>query len=75
MMKPIKLGEFIDYLQSIKRQEGDILVGLSVDSEGNAWSLVPDEQFGYVDTCNGELGYQDFDSSGNYKVLILFGSN
>lgn len=76
MIKPITVGELIATLKTIENKKA--LVGISVDSEGNGYSLIPSEQFlmeGYV---KPKLGLVDIegDAGGSLKqVVILFGSN
>lgn len=76
MIKPITAGELIATLKTVENKKA--LVGISVDSEGNGYSLIPSEQFlmeGYV---KPELGLVDIegDAGENLKqVVILFGSN
>jgi len=77
-MKAIKLGELIKTLQAqAKEHSPDILVGLSVDSEGNAWSLIADEQFCSIENnVSDELGYKEFGvEDGKQKALVLWGTN
>lgn len=74
-MKPITARELISEL---KKLDPTTLVGISVDSEGNAYSLIADEQFLMEGFCEPRLGYVDIegDPGGNQKaVVILFGSN
>lgn len=76
MIKPITVAELIATLKTIENKKA--LVGISVDSEGNGYSLIPNQQFlmeGYV---SPELGLVDIegDAGGSLKqAVILFGSN
>ena len=76
MLKPITVAQLIAALKTIENKKA--LVGISVDSEGNGYSLIASEQFlmqGYMD---GELGYSDFfeePEDGLKPAVILFGTN
>ena len=77
-MKAIKLGKLIKVLQAqAKEHSPDMLVGLSVDSEGNAWSLLSDEGFCSIEVnVSDELGYKEFGvEDGIEKALVLWGTN
>lgn len=76
MLKPITVKQLIAALKTI--ENSNALVGISVDSEGNGYSLIPNEQFLMEGYAMPELGYVDVEGSpgGSLKpVVILFGSN
>ena len=76
MLKPITVKELIAALQTI--DDKNALIGISVDSEGNGYSLIPNEQFlmeGYTLPTLGLIDLEG-DPGGNLKpAVILFGSN
>ena len=64
-MKPITVKELIGVLNTLDQ---DTLVALSCDSEGNSFSLVPEDDFcssGYLKNCLGQqdIYYDDEDIS------------
>jgi len=76
MLKPITVAELIATLKTIENKKA--LVGISVDSEGNGYSLIPSEQFLMEGYAKPKLGLVDIegDAGGDLKqVVILFGSN
>jgi len=76
MLKPITVKELIATLKTIENKNA--LVGISVDSEGNGYSLIANEQFLMEGYAKPKLGLVDIegDQGGNLKpVVILFGSN
>ncbi len=76
MLQPITVAELIATLKTIENKKA--LVGISVDSEGNGYSLIPSEQFlmeGYAEPKLGRIDIEG-DAGGDLKsVVILFGSN
>ena len=76
MLKPITVAELIAALRTIENKSS--LVGIAVDSEGNGYSLIPNEQFLMEGYTIPKLGLVDIegDPGGDLKqVVILFGSN
>ena len=76
MLKPITVEQLIAALKTIENKKA--LVGISVDSEGNGYSLIPSEQFLMEGYAKAKLGPVDIegDAGGDLKpVVILFGSN
>ena len=74
-MRGITVKELI---AALKQQDPTAQVGLSVDSEGNGFSLVPNEQFLSNGFMSEELGYNDFDEKKSKKTIptvVLWGSN
>ena len=76
MLKPVTVKDLIAALKTIENK--DALVGISVDSEGNGYSLIPSEQFLMVGFAKPKLGLVDIQEAGGESlkpVVILFGSN
>ena len=76
MLKPITVAELIAALRTIENKSS--LVGIAVDSEGNGYSLIPNEQFLMEGYTKEKLGLVDIegDPGGTLKpAVILFGSN
>lgn len=76
-MKAITVGELIEALKDFPY---DNVVGLSSDSEGNSYSLIPNEYFIAECYTNGELGSIDYVEDepicdSKIPTLILFPSN
>ena len=76
MLKPITVAELIAALKTIENKKA--FVGISVDSEGNGYSLIANEQFLMEGFMKPELGYSEFrdeQEDGLKPVVILFGTN
>ena len=76
-MKTITGGELIEILENFPY---DTVVGLSSDSEGNEYSLIPNDYFLWNCYTNGELGTLEYVEDkpiddNNIPTLILFPSN
>ena len=75
-MKPITVAQLIKGLKSMNTPNA--LVGISVDSEGNGFSLIANEQFLMQGFMPGTLGYAEFyenETEGTKPTIIIFGSN
>lgn len=70
----LKVSELIEALKEVIETDGDMLVGVSTDTEGNEWSLLPNISYIFIDNCDGKEGLQGIESEGNFKVAILLGS-
>jgi len=76
MLKPITVAQLIAALKTIENKK--TLVGISVDSEGNGYSLIANEQFLMEGFMKPDLGYADLrveQEDGLKPVVILFGTN
>ena len=76
MLKPITVAQLIAALKTIENKKA--LVGISVDSEGNGYSLIASEQFLMEGFMKPELGYaelRDEQEEGLVPAVILFGTN
>ena len=76
MLRPITVAELIAALKTIENKK--TLVGISVDSEGNGFSLIANEEFLMGGFMNAELGYAEFSDKnepGMKAAIILFGTN
>lgn len=75
-MRPITVAELIKALKEMKAPNA--LVGISVDSEGNGFSLIANEQFLAQGFMPKTLGYAEFyesETEGTKPAIIIFGSN
>ncbi len=75
-MKPITVSELIKALKSLNVP--DALVGISVDSEGNGFSLIANEEFvakGFMPNTLGYAEFYDEECEDTMPAVILFGSN
>jgi len=76
MLKPITVSQLIAALKTIENKKS--LVGISVDSEGNGFSLIANEQFLMEGFMKAELGYAelyDKQEEGLKPAVIMFGTN
>ena len=74
-MRAITVKELIEALNG---QDPNAQVALANDSEGNGFSLMPDEQFLSIGFMTEELGYNEFEEEkkkGTKPTVALWGSN
>lgn len=75
-MKPITVEELIHALKEMNCPKA--LVGISVDSEGNGYSLIGNEYFmaqGYMPKALGYAELSEEKKPGYAPAIILFGTN
>jgi hypothetical protein len=74
-MRAITVKELIE---ALKEQDQNAQVAVAADSEGNGFSLTPNEQFISIGFMTEELGYNEFEEEqkkGTKPTIVLWGSN
>lgn len=80
-IRPITAQELLDFLEKVNDKKRTV-VGLAVDSEGNGFSLIPNDLFwsgGYVENELGTIDcdevYEEKTSVTQVPAIILWPSN
>lgn len=76
-VKPITVQELINFLNTVKNKQ--TVVGVSIDSEGNGFSLIPNQLFYSPGYMENHLGYNDLEeekiNENLVPAIILWPSN
>ena len=73
---PMTVQELIDFLNTVENKKA--VVGLACDSEGNGFTLMPNDQFWLPGYMENRFGYADFNDEpfeGAVPAIVLWGTN